>query len=92
MAGWLRHHQAIVRSCLRRPDRHLWIRHAERGRLFCHPPRWGGEVNAAVVVSAFDFLVAAALISWAGKLRTGPELDLAVEVRDPRNWNAGGTG
>ena len=41
-----------------------------------------GPVYAALGVSIADFLIAALLILWASRLTTGPELELAREVRD----------
>ncbi|MEP1934541.1 MAG: phage holin family protein [Roseibium sp.] len=41
-----------------------------------------GSVNAALGVAVADFLVAVLLILWASRLTTGPELDLARDVRD----------
>ena len=41
-----------------------------------------GPVYAALGVAVADFLVAALLLMWAGRLSTGPELELAREIRD----------
>lgn len=41
-----------------------------------------GPVYAALGVSVADFLIAALLLLWGSRLSTGPELELAREVRD----------
>ncbi len=41
-----------------------------------------GPVYAALGVAIADFLIAALLMVWGSRLTTGPELDLAREVRD----------
>ncbi|MEP3049005.1 MAG: phage holin family protein [Roseibium sp.] len=41
-----------------------------------------GPVYAALGVAIADFLVGILLMLWASKLTTGPELDLARDVRD----------
>lgn len=41
-----------------------------------------GPVYAALGVAAADFLIATLLVVWGSRLSTGPELDLAREVRD----------
>ncbi|MEP4033743.1 phage holin family protein [Roseibium polysiphoniae] len=42
---------------------------------------WGPSY-AALAVAGADFLVATILLLWASGLKTGPELELAKEVRD----------
>ena len=41
-----------------------------------------GAIYAALGVAAADFLVAVLLLLWGSRMRTGPELELAREVRD----------
>ncbi|CTQ76656.1 phage holin family protein [Roseibium alexandrii] len=41
-----------------------------------------GPIYAALGVAAADFLIAILLVLWASRLTTGPELDLARDVRD----------
>ena len=49
--------------------------------FFALQEHWG-PVQAAVGVAIADFVVAMLLVLWASRLTTGPELDLAREVRD----------
>ncbi|WP_299813266.1 phage holin family protein [uncultured Roseibium sp.] len=49
--------------------------------FFALEEKWG-PVYAALGVAVADFLIAALLVLWASRLSTGPELDLAREVRD----------
>lgn len=49
--------------------------------FFALEENWG-PVYAALGVATADFLIAALLVLWASRLTTGPELELAREVRD----------
>ena len=49
--------------------------------FFALQEAWG-PIYAALGVAAADFLIAILLVLWASRLTTGPELDLAREVRD----------
>ncbi|PVB63716.1 phage holin family protein [Labrenzia sp. 011] len=49
--------------------------------FFALQESWG-PIYAALGVAAADFLIAVLLVLWASRMRTGPELDLAREVRD----------
>ncbi len=49
--------------------------------FFALQESWG-PINAALGVAAADFLIAILLVLWASRLTTGPELDLARDVRD----------
>ncbi|CTQ53752.1 hypothetical protein LP7551_02279 [Roseibium album] len=49
--------------------------------FFALEQEWG-PVYAALGVAIADFLIAALLLLWGSRLSTGPELELAKEVRD----------
>jgi hypothetical protein len=49
--------------------------------FFALEEEWG-PVYAALGVALADFLIAALLVLWGSRLSTGPELELAREVRD----------
>jgi hypothetical protein len=49
--------------------------------FFALEQEWG-PVYAALGVAIADFLVAALLLLWGSRLSTGPEMELAREVRD----------
>ncbi len=49
--------------------------------FFALEEAWG-PIYAALGVAIADFLVAVLLLLWASRLTTGPELDLARDVRD----------
>jgi hypothetical protein len=49
--------------------------------FFALEQEWG-PIYAALGVALADFLVAALLLLWGSRLSTGPEMELAREVRD----------
>lgn len=49
--------------------------------FFALEATWG-PIYAALGVAAADFLVAALVLVWGSRVSTGPELELAREVRD----------
>lgn len=51
------------------------------GAFFALEESWG-PVYAAVGVGAADLILAMLVVLWSSRLSTGPELDLAREVRD----------
>jgi hypothetical protein len=49
--------------------------------FFALEDAWG-PIYAALGVAVIDFLIAILLLLWASRLSTGPELELARDVRD----------